>query len=131
MDKISGNIGQAHYRTELKSAKHVFISDEPESAGGKDLGFTPDELLAASLVACTCITLRMYADRKQWDLTDVKVDVTFERNAKEKNSKMIRSIELFGNLDETQKSRLLEIADNCPIHKTLTNPISIATELVK
>ncbi|KIA85805.1 OsmC family protein [Flavobacterium sp. AED] len=129
MIKITAHIGAELYKTEVKSASNTIISDEPESAGGKDLGFAPKELLASSLAACTCITLRMYANRKGWDLTDVKVEVTFEKDTTENKSKIMRNIQLFGNLDDTQKARLLNIADRCPMHQILTNPIEITTEL--
>lgn len=129
MIKITAHIGAENYKTEIKSASNTIISDEPESAGGKDLGFAPKELLASSLAACTCITLRMYANRKGWDLTDIKVEVTFEKDVTENKSKMMRNIQLFGNLDDTQKIRLLNIADRCPMHQILTNPIEITTEL--
>lgn len=129
MIKITAHIGQDLYKTEIKSASNMIISDEPESAGGKDLGFAPKELLASSLAACTCITLRMYASRKEWDLTAITVEVTFEKDAAENKSKMMRNIQLFGNLDNAQKARLLNIADRCPMHQILTNPIQILTEL--
>ncbi|WP_035672894.1 OsmC family protein [Flavobacterium sp. 83] len=129
MIQITAHIGAELYKTEVKSASNTIISDEPESAGGKDLGFAPKELLASSLAACTCITLRMYANRKGWDLTDVKVEVTFEKDLTENKSKMMRNIQLFGNLDDIQKARLLNIADRCPMHQILTNPIEITTEL--
>jgi putative redox protein len=127
MIQITAHIGAELYKTEVKSASNTIISDEPESAGGKDLGFAPKELLASSLAACTCITLRMYANRKGWDLTDVKVEVTFEKDLTENKSKMMRNIQLFGNLDDIQKARLLNIADRCPMHQILTNPIEITT----
>lgn len=129
MIKITAHIGTTLYKTEIKSANNTIISDEPESAGGKDLGFAPKELLASSLAACTCITLRMFANRKGWDLTDVKIEVTFEKEETGNKSKIMRNIQLFGNLDAAQKARLLNIADRCPIHQILTNPIEITTEL--
>jgi putative redox protein len=129
MGKITAHIGTALYKTEIKSATNTIISDEPESNGGKDLGFAPKELLASSLAACTCITLRMYANRKGWDLTDIKVEVTFDKDPTENKSKIIRSIQLFGDLDNAQKARLLNIADRCPMHVILANPIEITTEL--
>jgi putative redox protein len=129
MGKITAHIGAALYKTEIKSATNTIISDEPESNGGKDLGLAPKELLASSLAACTCITLRMYANRKGWGLTDIKVEVTFNKDPTENKSKMIRSIQLFGDLDNSQKARLLNIADRCPMHVILANPIEITTEL--
>jgi putative redox protein len=129
MIQIKAHIGAELYKTEVKSASNTIISDEAESAGGKDLGFSPKELLASSLAACTCITLRMYANQKGWDLTDVKVEVTFEKDATENKSKMIRKIQLLGDLDDIKKARLLNIADRCPLHQIITNPIEISTEL--
>ncbi|WP_338648364.1 OsmC family protein [Flavobacterium sp. KS-LB2] len=129
MGKIIASIGAELYKTEIQSETNFIISDEPESNGGKDLGFAPKELLASSLAACTCITLRMYANRKGWDLTDVKVEVIFETDSVENKFKIMRNIQLFGNLENDQKKRLINIADKCPIHKILTNPIEITTEL--
>jgi putative redox protein len=129
MIQIKAHIGEELYKTELKSANNTIISDEPESTGGKDLGFAPQELLASSLAACTCITLRMYANRKGWNLTEVKVEITFEKDLIENKSRMLRNIQLFGNLDQAQKTRLLNIADKCPTHQILTNPIEITSKL--
>ncbi|MBG6187564.1 OsmC family protein [Flavobacterium sp. CAN_S2] len=129
MNKIKANIGTELYKTEIESETNLIISDEPKSSGGQDLGFAPNELLASSLAACTAITLRMYANRKGWELTDVKVEVSFETNSVENKFKIVRDIQLLGNLDEDQQARLLIIADKCPIHKILTNPIEITTEL--
>lgn len=129
MGKITARIGTELYKTEVQSETNFIISDEPESNGGKNLGFSPKELLAASLAACTGITLRMYANRKGWDLTDVKVEITFETDSVENKFKIISNIQLFGDLDHDQKARLLNIADKCPIHKILTNPIEITTAL--
>ncbi len=129
MNKITANIGAELYKTEIESETNLIISDEPKSSGGQDLGFAPNELLASSLAACTAITLRMYANRKGWELTDVKVEVSFETNSVENKFKIVRDIQLLGNLDEDQQARLLIIANKCPIHKILTNPIEITTEL--
>jgi putative redox protein len=129
MNKITANIGTELYKTEIESETNLIISDEPQSSGGQDLGFAPNELLASSLAACTAITLRMYANRKGWELTDVKVEVSFEPDSVQSKFKIVRDIQLLGNLDEDQQARLLIIADKCPIHKILTNPIEITTEL--
>lgn len=129
MNKIATHTGKELYKTEIHSEKNFIISDEPESSGGKDLGFSPRELLASSLASCTGITLRMYANRKGWDLTDIKVEITFDTDSVDNNFKIIRNIQLSGSLDATQKARLVYIADKCPIHKILTNPIEIITEL--
>jgi putative redox protein len=129
MGKITANIGTELYKTEIESETNLIISDEPKSSGGQDLGFAPNELLASSLAACTAITLRMYANRKGWELTDVKVEVSFETDSVQSKFKIVRDIQLLGNLDEDQQARLLIIANKCPIHKILTNPIEITTSL--
>lgn len=129
MAKITASIGTELYKTEIKSASNTIIADEPKDLGGKDLGFAPKELLASALGACTAITLRMYANRKGWDLTDAKVEITFEWDEAKSKSVINRNIALFGTLDDTQRDRLLKIAKSCPIHKILTNPIEIDTTL--
>jgi putative redox protein len=129
MSTVHAHIGKDHFKTEIKSEKNTLWADEPLSNGGEELGFSPSELLAASLSACTSITLRMYADRKGWPLEEVKVEVNFERDTTANTSKITRNIALIGNLDEGQRNRLLDIANLCPIHKTLSNPISIVSFL--
>ena len=106
------------------------MADEPTDKGGEDLGFSPTEILASALGACTCITLRMYADRKNWDLDSIEVSVTFTRDPEKNESDMKREITLIGALKEDERQRLLQIANQCPIHKTLSNPIHISTSLL-
>lgn len=131
MEIVNAHIGKELYKTTIQTAtNNTIISDEPEEVGGKNLGFNPKELLAAALSACTSATLRMYADRKGWDLAEVKVEVQLERDMKENKSFITRKVELLGNLDEEQRAKLLVIANSCPIHKILTNPIEITTSLV-
>ena len=131
MAKIQASIGSVLYRTEIKSATNSIISDEPVSAGGMDLGFSPEELLASALAACTCGTLRMYANRKGWvELTEINVAVEFSRNVQLNVSQMTRNIELVGELTEEQKAKLLAIANKCPIHNALTHTITIDTTLL-
>ncbi len=125
MYKVTGHIGRDHYRAEIKSATNLILADEPVDVGGKDLGLSPSELLASSLAACTCITVRMYADRKKWSLDEILVDITLEKL--DGKSKFVRSVEFKGNLDDTQRARLMAIANKCPIHQALTNPIEIET----
>ncbi|KFF02746.1 OsmC family protein [Flavobacterium hydatis] len=130
MNTITASIDTRKYRTEIKSASgNIVIADEPQEVGGKNLGFSPSELLASALASCTLITLRMYIDRKQWDVTEINISVDFERNSEQNVSLLNRKIEITGNVDEAQKERLLKIANSCPIHKTLTNTIQIQTTL--
>lgn len=126
MISIKAAIGTQHYKTTITTANNSIVADEPVAAGGEDLGFSPDELLAASLGACTAATLRMYADRKGWiELTGVEVNITFNRLTG--SSTMERTVSLQGNITQEQKERLLYIANRCPIHQTLTHPIDITT----
>lgn len=129
MAEVTAHIATAHYKTDLLNGRNSVIADEPENAGGTDLGFSPQELLAGALASCTCITLRMYADRKGWPLTDVKTKIIFERDPAANASNLVREIELSGELTDEQRKRLLFIADHCFIHKTLTNPVHIQTVL--
>lgn len=128
MTKVTASTGKILYKTEIKTATNSIIADEPLEVGGQDLGFKPGELLAASLASCTGITLRMYADRKGWDLEESMIEVTVENNPPEKPH-MTMNIRLFGKLDDTQRARLMEIANNCPIHKMLHHPVEILTVL--
>ena len=105
------------------------IGDEPKTNGGTDQGFSPGELLCSALATCTCVTLRMYADRKEWKLKEVKAHITFTSNKEKNSSNIKREIELIGDLSHEQKERLLQIANQCFIHKTLTNPIEVETKL--
>jgi len=130
MANVKATIGNDHYKTILVTDTNTLIADEPLHAEGTDLGFAPTEILASALASCTAITLRMYADRKEWPLEQVDVVVTFQRDNEHNISNMNRSIELHGDLSQEQRERLLHIANQCPIHKTLTNPISVNTHLL-
>lgn len=127
---IKASINKNHYKTTLTNGRNELLADEPTDVGGTDLGFSPSELLCSALAACTCATLRMYADRKGWALEDVQVSIDFERNNEQNISQIKRHITLVGDLSADEKARLLGIANKCPIHKVLSNPIEILTELV-
>ena len=130
MASITSSIGKALYKVDIRSASgNSIIADEPEELGGKDLGFSPTELLTASLAACTSATLRMYADRKGWDLQEVKLEISLSRNNENNTTTLERIITLIGELEEEQRARLLDIANKCPVHKILTHPIAINTVL--
>lgn len=130
------------YTTLIKMGDtHRLISDEPTSLGGNDLGPTPYELLSAGLASCTAITIKMYAQRKEWPLEDVhvyiehsKIDAPEEHKAAAQNRKIDhfkRIIKLDGpDLDDDQKARLLDIANKCPVHRTLHMPVVTSTEEV-
>jgi putative redox protein len=124
---VTATIGKDRFRTEITTGGKTVIADEPEELGGTDVGPAPGEFLMVSLASCTAITLRMYADRKQWPVDKISVEVNFEKV----DNKTIfnREISLEGALDDEQRKRLLQIANACPVHKTLTNPIEIQTSL--
>ncbi len=124
---VTATIGKDLYKTELVTSGHRITADEPDELGGTNLGPAPGEFLMISLASCTAITLRMYADRKKWPVDRIKVEVGFEKAQYKTIFK--REISFEGELDEDQRSRLLQIANSCPVHKTLTNPIEIETKL--
>lgn len=126
MVKINSSIKKELYKIELKSATgNVLIADEPIDKGGRNQGFSPKELLASALAACTSATIRMYADRKEWDLQEVKIDISLDDS--EGITSINRRIEFIGELTQDQKKRLIAVANACPVHKILTNTIEINT----
>jgi len=127
------------YVQNISIGPHVFQADEPSDAGGNDAGPNPYELLLASLGACTGITVRMYADRKQWPLEGVQVDLSYARVHAEDcaqcdtEARMVDRIEMqiffVGDLSEEQQRRLMEIASHYPVHRTLSSQIQIRAQL--
>lgn len=124
----TASIASAAYRAEIRNGRHEIIADEPLNLGGGDTGPTPDELLEAALASCTAITLRMYANRKEWPVTGIHVAVYLER--KEDKTIFTRNIQIEGTIAEAQRERLLQIAKACPVSKTLSGAIEISTQIV-
>ena len=127
------------FAQEVTAGAHQLLSDEPASAGGTDTGATPYDLLLAALGSCTSMTVALYARRKQWPLDGVTVRLRHSRahaadcaacEAEEASLTIIdRDIQFHGSLTDDQRSRLLAIADRCPVHLTLTSRIEIRTRL--
>ena len=114
------------FTTHITNGKHALIADEPQEKGGQNLGFMPPELVESGLGACTAMTLKMYAERKEWPLKQVYVYLDY-RKSDEKHT-IQRKIKLVGDVDDKQRKRLIEIAEKCPVHKMLTEEIVIETE---
>ena len=127
------------FRTGVRAGEHHLVVDEPVSLGGTNEGPTPYDYLAIALGSCTTMTLRMYADRKGWPLEEAVAHVYHEKiHAKDcascetkegKIDRLAREIEVTGPLDEAQRDRLIQIANRCPVHRTLTSEINVQTRL--
>jgi len=131
--------GKLRYAQKISVGPHLLQGDEPVSAGGSDVGPNPYELLLAALGSCTSMTVRMYADRRQWPLEGVHIELSYARvhaedcTACDQELKLVDGIEMelsfFGELSESQRQRLMEIANKCPVHRTLESPIPIRARL--
>jgi len=138
-NRIVAKTGKKGYQTEILAGRHRLVADEPIPLGGADTGPNPYDLLVGALGACTSMTLRMYADRKNWPLDGITVRLRHEKiyaqdcsHCETRNAKVDaieREIELEGALDQEQRRRLLEIADRCPVHKTLHSKVQVTTHL--
>lgn len=129
--------GTGAFAVSIQAGRHTLVGDEPTSVGGDDAGPSPYELLLASLGECTVMTLRMYARQKQWPLENAHVTLTHSKvhaadcaDCETKDGKVDRIdrvIELIGPLDEAQRARMMEIADRCPVHRTLHAEVTVVT----
>lgn len=131
--------GTGKFANIVRTPDHVVFADEPESVGGTNTGLSPYELLSAALGTCTTMTLRMYADLKKLPLERVEVEITHDKihaadcaeceTREGKIDRFAREIRLRGALDDAQRAKLLEIADKCPVHRTLHSEVSVTTRL--
>jgi len=138
-NRVVARIGETGFRTEIMANGISLVADEPVSVGGTNMGPTPYDYLVAGLGACTAMTLRMYADHKQWPLKEVVVSLSHKKihardcQACETDQVMVdrieRDVEVKGPLDASQSKRLMEIADRCPVHRTLESKVEIKTSL--
>ncbi|GAA4943941.1 hypothetical protein GCM10023314_16220 [Algibacter agarivorans] len=136
MKNVTAKIDRSKYRTIFSDGTHQVIGDEPDPFG-TDEGTDPYSLLLMALGGCVAMTIRMYADRKKWDLEGVEVTLSQKRvhhkDCEECDSTdgyahlIEKKVELLGNLNDAQRARLMEIADRCPVNKTLLNEIKIRT----
>lgn len=128
------------YTQNMHTGRHELVADEPENVGGNDAGPGPYEYVLMGLGACTSMTIRMYAERKQLPLKRVRVRLTHHKIHAEdcndcetregKVDEITREIFLDGDLTEEHRQRLLEIANRCPVHRTLTSEIKVRSKLV-
>ena len=128
------------FTTQMTVGSHTMMADEPTSFGGNDFGPSPYEFVSAGLSACTAMTVQMYVKRKGWDLQNIEVHTSHSKVAKQvvengeqkeiKVDTFNREIKLKGNLDDKQIQRILQIADKCPVHKTLHSDIDVVTKIV-
>ena len=124
--RVSSN--QSRYGQDVIIRQFQLMADEPPTGGGDDAGPAPFEWVLAGLGACKAMTLKMYAERKGWNLEQVTVDLTYKTNPQE--NRIEATLILEGDLDDEQRQRLCEISNRCPVHKFLTEPVLIQTQLV-
>lgn len=134
------NLVEDNFTTSIQTKNHTMIADEPASIGGDDFGPSPYEYLNAGLAACTVMTLKMYAQRKKWDLQEVFVYISHSKKHSDELELDVekpgyldhisKKLKFVGNLDDTQKQRLKEIASRCPVHRTIASEVLFNTEII-
>lgn len=137
--QVVANLGSEGFTTQIKAGNHFLIADEPKKLGGSDFGPTPYEFLATALATCTSMTIQMYARKKRWPEMNVETHVNYSRrhaedcqmceDATSKLETFEREIVVQGELSLQQREKILEIADKCPVHRTLTSEVRISTAL--
>ncbi len=130
LDAVARDTGAGKFQVAVQVAGVALMLDEPVSVGGLGSGPTPYQMLASALAACTTMTLRVYALQKGWPVAGIRTLAGHQRQAGVVPADLFsRRIEIEGDLDDTQRARLLEIADRCPVHRTLTGGARVETEL--
>ncbi len=135
------NLKENNFTTQLQTKNHTFVGDEPASVGGDDFGPSPYEYLNAAIATCTAMTLKLYAERKKWDLQEVFVYISHARKHSDELMLDIekpgyldhisKRLKFVGNLDDKQKQRLKEIASKCPVHKTVASEVIFDTKIIE
>lgn len=126
----SGILDGSFYQTKISTKNHQYVADESLDHGGTDTGPNPFELLASSLISCTAITLKMYADRKGWALGAIRVDVSIDYQRENSRTVFSRDISFSAALEDAQRNRLLQIANACPVHRILSSSIEVQSRLI-
>ena len=134
------NLQEHNFTTNIQTVNHNFIADEPKSVEGDDFGPSPYDFLSAALASCTAMTLKLYAERKQWNLKEVFVYITYSKQHSDdlmveidkpgQIDHLKKTLKLIGDLEDSQREKLKEIASKCPVHRTLLSQTVIETELV-
>lgn len=134
------NLVEDNFTTSIQTSNHFIIADEPASIGGDDFGPSPYDFLSAGLAACTVMTLKMYAQRKKWDLQEVYTYITYSKKHSDdlkidldepkRIDHLQKRLKFVGNLDDAQKAKLKEIASKCPVHRTLISDTIIETQVI-
>ena len=125
------NTGES-YTSNIRVNQHSFIVDEPLEKGGQDIGPAPGDYLCAAIASCKAITLRMYVQRKQWNVDEIKVKVNLVLGTQMSsgNNTFYCQINFKGDLDDEQQKRLLVIANSCPLHRLLSKPSDVVTTII-
>jgi putative redox protein len=126
MPRAVATFSGTNYSTEVRCGRHTVTTDEPTARGGQDVGPSPSDLLSIALASCTAMTLRMYAERKQWPLDGIEVEVDLHRAA-DKSTSMDRVLRLRGPLSAEQRARLADISERTPVTLTLKSGAQIRT----
>lgn len=140
MAKTRITLPETGYQTIIRTRQHVYHADEPVESGGTDTAVTPMEMLLGALGSCIAITLRLYAERKKWDLQGVELELDSERFSGKDYAdydgdemfvhEVRKRIILKGDLDEAQRGRLMDIAGKCPVHRLIATPTFFVDELL-